>query len=70
MEREVLEDVTLSGGVQVKRGTNTVVIPLSRDPSVYENPDEYDGYRFYRLRQQPGKEVVGTPLFIPCPVNT
>jgi cytochrome P450 len=26
------------------------------DPSVYQNPEQYDGYRFLRMRAEPGKE--------------
>lgn len=56
MEREVLEDVTLSDGVHLKRGSSILVAPPLRDASIYENPEEYDGYRFYRIRQQPGQK--------------
>ncbi|ROW01414.1 hypothetical protein VPNG_07621 [Cytospora leucostoma] len=55
MSRKVMEDATLSDGVHVKRGSTTVIFPRDRDATLYENPEEYDGYRFYRLRQQPGK---------------
>lgn len=60
MEREVLEDITLSDNVEIKRGTATMIASRLRDPTLYEKPDEYDGYRFYRLRQQTGKEKVRT----------
>lgn len=55
MERIALEDITLSGDIQLKRGTGTLVMPRLRDPTLYEKPDEYDGYRFDRLRQQARK---------------
>lgn len=60
MEREVLEDVTLSGNIQLKRGSAAMIMPRLRDPTLYERPDEYDGYRFYRMRQQAGKEKVSS----------
>lgn len=58
MERAVLEDVTLSDNIQLKRGTGTMIMPRMRDPTLYEKPDEYDGYRFLRLRQEDGGEKV------------
>lgn len=58
MERGVLEDVTLSDGIQLKRDTATMIMPRMRDPTLYEKPDEYDGYRFYRLRQEAGNDKV------------
>ena len=60
MEREVLEDVTLAGNIKLRRGTATMIMPRLRDPTLYEKPDEYDGYRFYRLRQQAAKEKEST----------
>lgn len=58
MERGALEDVTLSDNLQLKKGTATMIMPRMRDPALYEKPDEYDGYRFLRLRQQAGEEKV------------
>lgn len=60
MERDVLEDVTLSGNIQLKRGSAAMIMSRLRDPTLYERPDEYDGYRFYRMRQQAGKEKVSS----------
>lgn len=61
MERAVLEDVTLSDNIQLKRGTGTMIMPRMRDSTLYEKPDEYDGYRFLRLRQEDGGEKVSAP---------
>lgn len=66
MEREVLEDVTLSDGLHLKRGSSILVAPPLRDASIYENPEEYDGYRFYRIRQQPGQKNVGATCTSHC----
>jgi cytochrome P450 len=69
MERDVLEDVTLSGNIQLKRGSATMIMSRLRDPTLYERPDEYDGYRFYRMRQQAGKDKVSSHFSIaraPC----
>lgn len=56
MERRVMEDVTLSDNIQLKRDSATFIMSRLRDAEVYEKPDEFDPYRFYRLRQQPGKQ--------------
>lgn len=56
MERRVMEDATLSGNIQLQRDSVTLIISPMRNPDVYDKPDEYDAYRFYRQRQQPGKQ--------------
>lgn len=56
MERRVMEDVALSDNIQLKRDSVTLIMSRLGDPEVYDQPDEYDPYRFYRLRQQPGKQ--------------
>lgn len=56
LERRVMEDVTLSDNLRIRRDSTTVVVSPLRNGDIYERPDEYDGYRFYRLRQQPGKQ--------------
>ncbi|CAG9950337.1 unnamed protein product [Clonostachys rosea f. rosea IK726] len=57
MRRRVEEDVTLSNGVTLKRGTR-VYVDASRmwDPSLHHHPEQWDGYRFLRLRSIPGRE--------------
>lgn len=60
MRREVLDDITLSDGTHLRKGSEIMVSGLGHwDSTVYENPNEWDGYRFYRLRQQPGNENLG-----------
>lgn len=50
-------DVHLSDGTVIPAGMKVAVANTSRhDPSVYENPLEFDAYRFVRMRQTPGKE--------------
>lgn len=56
MERRVMEDMTLSGNIQLRRDSVILVMSPQRNADVYPQPDEYDAYRFYRLRQQPGKQ--------------
>lgn len=60
MRREVLADITLSDGTHLRKGSEVMVSGLGHwDSTVYANPNEWDGYRFYRLRQQPGNENAG-----------
>ena len=51
MHRLVLEDITLSEGVHLPKGT---VIGVSGDrmwdPTVHTDPEKFDGYRFHRMR--------------------
>ncbi|TVY54707.1 Cytochrome P450 monooygenase 1 [Lachnellula cervina] len=49
--------ITLSDGTKLSRNTLSIV-PLVRhwDAEYYSDPDTFDGYRFYRLRQERGKE--------------
>ncbi|KAI0148188.1 cytochrome P450 [Hypoxylon sp. NC0597] len=55
LRRLVLDDVRLSNGLLLKKGTRTLVDSRAmRNPAVYENPDEWDITRFVKLRSQPG----------------
>ncbi|KAK1979832.1 cytochrome P450 [Colletotrichum cereale] len=57
MTRVAEVDVHLSDGTVIPRGMRCTVANTPRhDPDVYENPFEFDGYRFLRMRQTPGKE--------------
>lgn len=51
MFRQALVNITLSDGTKVPKGHKVAVsTDRMRDPSVYENPDVFDGYRFFRMR--------------------
>ncbi|KAF4448412.1 aromatic-L-amino-acid decarboxylase [Fusarium austroafricanum] len=53
MNRMVLEDMNLSDGTLLKKGTLLgVSVDRMWDGSVYENPQKWDGWRFYRKYQQ------------------
>ncbi|THC93378.1 hypothetical protein EYZ11_007135 [Aspergillus tanneri] len=57
MVRVALEDVQLSDGLEIPKGTKTLVSCHNMwDPDVYDNADEFNGYRFYKLRKLPGQE--------------
>ncbi|KAK1976426.1 cytochrome p450 monooxygenase [Colletotrichum cereale] len=56
--RKVLKPLKLSNGVEIPAGTSLAASPacVSRDPSIWSNPDEFDGLRFYKLREAEGEE--------------
>ncbi|KAF6795342.1 trichothecene c-8 hydroxylase cytochrome p450 monooxygenase [Colletotrichum musicola] len=57
MFRQALVDVTLSDGMKIPKGHQVVVsTDRMRDPSIYENPEVFDGYRFIRMREE-GQEA-------------
>ncbi|GAO19702.1 hypothetical protein UVI_02064330 [Ustilaginoidea virens] len=57
MRRYTTTDVELSDGTVLPGGYLTMVsVKKHWDPQVYAKPHEFDGYRFYKMRQQPGKE--------------
>jgi cytochrome P450 len=58
MNRQVEKDVQLSNGTVLKKGSHIAVAagPNALDPQLCDNPHEFDGLRFFRLRQLPGTE--------------
>ncbi|KAL2815752.1 cytochrome P450 [Aspergillus granulosus] len=57
MRRLAINDVTLENGVRIHKGERCAVDGYAfSDPTLYENPGEYDIYRFLRMREQPGME--------------
>ncbi|KAF4122151.1 Cytochrome P450 [Geosmithia morbida] len=48
------EDVTLSNGFKIKKNTRIIVNNMHMwDEKHYDNPEQFDGYRFFRMRQTP-----------------
>ncbi|KAH9072143.1 cytochrome P450 [Lactarius deliciosus] len=59
--RVVLRPFTLSNGVTVPAGT-LVLVPsaaVHMDEEIYPNPEEFDGFRFAKLRERDGVAVTG-----------
>ncbi|KAK3326799.1 putative cytochrome P450 monooxygenase [Apodospora peruviana] len=57
LRRIATQDVKLSNGSTIPKGAATAVMAHRMwDASVYENPDQWDGYRFLRMREEPGRE--------------
>ncbi|KAK2038755.1 cytochrome p450 monooxygenase, partial [Colletotrichum somersetense] len=56
--RKVLKPLKLSNGVVIPAGTSLAASPacVSRDPAIWKNPDDFDGLRFYKLRETEGEE--------------
>lgn len=57
--RKVMQDLRMSDGTIFPKGI-TITAPVSQisiDPEIYSNPDEFDGLRFFKLREEPGKET-------------
>ncbi|KAG6005681.1 hypothetical protein E4U43_000556 [Claviceps pusilla] len=57
MGRRVREDVTLSDGTFLPKGSLVAVSSQGmHDPAVYANPYQWDGARFFNMGHQPGQE--------------
>ncbi|KAL0944766.1 cytochrome p450 monooxygenase [Colletotrichum truncatum] len=57
MSRVATRPVTLPNGLQLQTGERCVAdLGGMFDPSLYENPEAFDGYRFVRMRRNPKLE--------------
>ncbi|KAI1752691.1 cytochrome P450 [Xylaria castorea] len=57
MQRVANADIHLSDGTVILKGTKCSVANTSRlDGGFYEEPEKFDGYRFLKMRNDPGKE--------------
>ena len=56
MGRYVMEEVTLSDGTVLPKGSRIMVVGKNMDPTVFPEPERFDAARFLRLREQPGQE--------------
>lgn len=57
-QRKALRTVTLSDGTRIPKGAYLIAPSdaISHDSQLYENPDEFDGWRYYKMRQLPEEE--------------
>ncbi|KAG5950790.1 hypothetical protein E4U53_004388 [Claviceps sorghi] len=54
MHRAALQDMKLPNGLPIHKGDRVFVdIPHMRDPNLYDSPDNFDIYRFLRMRSNP-----------------
>lgn len=57
LNRLALREIPLSDGTVIPKGaTIAVSAHINEDESIYPNASTYDGYRFYKKRQEPGNE--------------
>ncbi|KAI8659979.1 hypothetical protein NCS56_01216200 [Fusarium sp. Ph1] len=57
MMRLALDDVKLSDGTIIPKNTGVAVSSHRMwDPSLHPNPDQWDGTRFYKMRDDPAKQ--------------
>jgi hypothetical protein len=55
LERKVMVDIVLPDGTRLPKGTNIAVDTSDMwNPEIYADPEVYDGYRFYNIRQKGG----------------
>ncbi|TAQ88952.1 hypothetical protein B7494_g2745 [Chlorociboria aeruginascens] len=56
--RLVTSTITLPDGTILPPGTHVAVASscINRDPAIWEDPEIFDGFRFEKLRSQPGSE--------------
>lgn len=58
MQRVVVSDIVLSDGSALPKGT-AVAVPswsVTRDDRLWADPTTFDGFRFAKLREEPGSE--------------
>ena len=57
LNRLALKEIPLSDGTVIPKGaTIAVSAHVNEDETIYPNAATYDGYRFYKMRQEPGHE--------------
>ncbi|OJZ88178.1 hypothetical protein ASPFODRAFT_531920 [Aspergillus luchuensis CBS 106.47] len=65
MRRFAQEDVTLSDGTVLPKGTISVLTSEPMwDPTIYPEPETFDAYRFLKMRETPGLETAAQAVSI------
>ncbi|TFK24508.1 cytochrome P450 [Coprinopsis marcescibilis] len=57
--RKAMKDFTFSNGVHIPKGVSVVAAShgIHHDPDIYENPDNFDGFRFSDIRETGTEEM-------------
>jgi cytochrome P450 len=65
-QRKVLQPFSLPDGTLVPAGTRLAIpwAAMSRDPEIFENPDQFDGYRFVNAGKTIDGKASGTNQFV------
>lgn len=57
MPRQATDDLKISDNITIPKSTFIGIGPEPMsDPTIYPNPEKFDGHRFLRLRNAPGNE--------------
>ncbi|KAI1456218.1 cytochrome P450 [Annulohypoxylon moriforme] len=56
MHRYVQNDIKISDGTVLPKGSRMIVATNFMDPTLYPEPEKFDAARFLKMRQQPGQE--------------
>ena len=54
-----MKPFTFSNGVTVAPGITmgSPILPIHMDENIYSDPNSFDGFRFYRLKEQKGENA-------------
>ncbi|OQD97274.1 hypothetical protein PENVUL_c084G06669 [Penicillium vulpinum] len=57
MRRRAEHSVELADGLMIRKGDLVMISSANqRNPAIYPDPDQFDGYRFYNMRQTPNSK--------------
>ena len=73
MRRVARKDYTFADGTRIPQGTTVSINPTQahHDPETYENPEQFEGFRFAKMRfQQGGKKHDIGMILLPPPQSS